>query len=524
MKLYEICLFFLHHADHNMINASLETLQCLLRTESSLFLYLINTPGGLMQSSISVSQPDRTSSPVQDSDLLPHLPTDISLQSISDYVAESTVDPVLSISEGMPPPPVLDKPPIPKPVEVEETPPKLEPAAKEVEETIEDLDIGNFLGEGVSIQYLARLLVSKFLLSKEKNTLILDSLVRVSVKTLALTCMCEVMTQNPQVWNLPVSLEETDLFTTVSISDLSRFLDHEDPGLRGTAARLLCIVLRGASVESGGQLSTWFDEGCAMDSSELTGLLLAALKDNSSLTIKQALSGIKILLPRLIESSCTDCTARLLEIIPTLATNSYWLIKVEVCDLLSKLDPLATSFILPEWSARTSSALMSLLADEDLRVRQAAAATLADISRNIFHDRNNLAYEKSKIIYQDMCLSGRDEPLLHQPQEIPKPKISDSPSAFQVILGVYDLLKTASSKHLMFGCIEALHKMVEKFPPTEHPGVWGIHMPRVTRPSVLKEATLQPPASSILNSLIVLVESSVPCVDKEVHADRKSVV
>ena len=37
---------------------------------------------------------------------------------------------------------------------------------------------------------------------------------RVSVKTLALTCMCEVITQNPQVWNLPVSLEETDLFTT----------------------------------------------------------------------------------------------------------------------------------------------------------------------------------------------------------------------------------------------------------------------------------------------------------------------
>ena len=39
-------------------------------------------------------------------------------------------------------------------------------------------DIGNFLGDGVSIQYLARRIVSKFLLSSEKGSLIPDSVVR----------------------------------------------------------------------------------------------------------------------------------------------------------------------------------------------------------------------------------------------------------------------------------------------------------------------------------------------------------
>ncbi len=32
---------------------------------------------------------------------------------------------------------------------------------------------------------------------------------------------------------------------TVTVSDLTQYLDHEDPGLRGSTARLLSILLRG---------------------------------------------------------------------------------------------------------------------------------------------------------------------------------------------------------------------------------------------------------------------------------------
>ena len=31
----------------------------------------------------------------------------------------------------------------------------------------------------------------------------------------------------------------------VTVSDLTQYLDHEDPGLRGSTARLLSILLRG---------------------------------------------------------------------------------------------------------------------------------------------------------------------------------------------------------------------------------------------------------------------------------------
>ena len=51
------------------------------------------------------------------------------------------------------------------------------------------------------------------------------------------------------------------------------------------------------------------------------------------------------------------------------------------------------------------SVLTSLLADEDARVRQGAASSLAKLSKNIFHDRRNLAYEKTKLIYQEFYFS-----------------------------------------------------------------------------------------------------------------------
>ena len=116
---------------------------------------------------------------------------------------ENSVEPVLSMSEDLPPPvSPIDPPPDPVPDPADPTDDQVslrvdEEAAAAPEEV--DLDIGSITGGGVSIQYLARLLVSRFLLGPEKGELVPDSVVRVSVKTLALSCMCEIILQNPQV-------------------------------------------------------------------------------------------------------------------------------------------------------------------------------------------------------------------------------------------------------------------------------------------------------------------------------------
>ncbi len=47
-----------------------------------------------------------------------------------------------------------------------------------------------------------------------------------------------------EVWQLELieGEEEEDEFTGVLVSDLVLYLDHEDPGLRGQAAKLVCKV------------------------------------------------------------------------------------------------------------------------------------------------------------------------------------------------------------------------------------------------------------------------------------------
>ena len=47
------------------------------------------------------------------------------------------------------------------------------------------------------------------------------------------------------------------------------------------------------------------------NSDEISHMLISSLKDSSSLTIKQALSGIKLLIPQLLEADLVSSTSRL---------------------------------------------------------------------------------------------------------------------------------------------------------------------------------------------------------------------
>ena len=78
------------------------------------------------------------------------------------------------------------------------------------------------------------------------------------MKTLALSCLGEVSLLCPQIWTLPLYLDNQEHLTSVKVSDLVAFLEHEDPGLRGAAAKLVFRVLRGACLESGGKPERWF--------------------------------------------------------------------------------------------------------------------------------------------------------------------------------------------------------------------------------------------------------------------------
>ena len=175
------------------------------------------------------------------------------------------------------------------------------------------------------------------------------------------------MSLSPQVWNLPLLPSSTDSFTSVLISDLVLYLDHQDPGLRGAAVRLVFRVLRGASVESGGRLARWFQTS-DRDQAELLALLTDLVEDESSIVVRQVLSGALLALPELVQCEESREVVGLLERLGGLASNKYWLVRLELCHLLSATDSLAASYTWPSWERSRLDSLIKMLSDEDSRV------------------------------------------------------------------------------------------------------------------------------------------------------------
>ena len=156
----------------------------------------------------------------------------------------------------------------------------------------------------------------------------------------------------------------TDSFTSVQISDLLLYLDHQDPALRGATARLVFRVLRGASVESGGRLRRWF-QNTERDHVELI-----------SITLRQVLGRATLALPELVQCEESRDVVKLMERLPSLVTNKYWLVRLELCNLLLSIDSLAATFTWQSWDQSKMTVLTTLLSDEDTRVRSASAQAL----------------------------------------------------------------------------------------------------------------------------------------------------
>ena len=97
-------------------------------------------------------------------------------------------------------------------------------------------------------------------MSPSKGKLIPDKEVRVSNKALAIGCLAKAIAMSPKVFLLTLyaDTDEEDI-TSVLIRDVANYTEHEDPQLCGSVAILLGQVLKGALIESGGDLELWYN-------------------------------------------------------------------------------------------------------------------------------------------------------------------------------------------------------------------------------------------------------------------------
>lgn len=110
---------------------------------------------------------------------------------------------------------------------------------------------------------------------------------------------------------------------------------HEDPQLRGQAALLACSILT-HKIE--GQ-TIW-----TVEHSQLVAIVHQTLKDKESSACRLAVQGLQHCLPRALETQLNSEVMPLLNCLVAVASNPYWLVKVDLLDLLGSLPWITLEF------------------------------------------------------------------------------------------------------------------------------------------------------------------------------------
>ncbi|KAJ8959892.1 hypothetical protein NQ318_011628 [Aromia moschata] len=416
-----------------------------------------------------------------------------------------------------------------------------------VENDIEEIDIGDFLDKDVPLIYCTRVIAKLFLLSGSPKTCIPDKRVRVSVKSLALSCLSSIFLIYPSGVLLYLdksycgdSKVTNKRISSQRISELLLLKDHADPQLRGNVRMLVANFLKAVLTSSEGDYEKWLtinssrEPPTSLSMEELVKLLAEGLEDESSNCIRQTLLSLNVTFKYLAESSTSTSVIPLLTILPLLSRNPYWLVKVALCELVSKIDYITVHYVMgsSEFQRKVIfNVLFELLADDDQRVRTSAANSVVRIIPCLYFEEHEIGEEPatSKAVMEKNGLlkSLHDSKMdtsvnkKHFIRNMPFPfdqlpnegcdRIDFSLSKITVTL--YNTILTATSKHLIGGCIETLSLLSNSYPSTVYKNCWCTS----DISKSMENASAKIP--DLLSLCISFLSSSVHVYDLQIHID-----
>ncbi|XP_058802645.1 huntingtin isoform X2 [Phymastichus coffea] len=354
-----------------------------------------------------------------------------------------------------------------------------------------DLAIGGFTDNAPVLRYCSRLLVSSFLLTGTPNQLISDKLCRVSVKSLALTCLGNILKFHPDIFletlsNSPSKNEEIQM-----ISDILLFADHSDPQIRGNLSMMIGYFLQGMLVCNKRYFEEDNEKHC-VTMGNLIKLILKGLEDESATTCRQTLTSLGVFLPSLLESNKSEYAIVILNVLPCLVQNPYFLVKIKLTEILSDLPYTTIEYVTGDIKFQESiiNVLLRLLSDQDQRVRKAAGTAIVKIIPSLYYES---PYEDSVTrkasYYADYHLAAMLESpttstytehkllisSLTKPYDalFQPPKRNSHEEALSRILGLLaDRLLVFSSKYLAYGCCETLSLLSETYATSVYAKAW----------------------------------------------------
>ncbi|XP_014662838.1 PREDICTED: huntingtin-like [Priapulus caudatus] len=387
-------------------------------------------------------------------------------------------------------------------------------------------EIGS-LSSQPALVYCVRHLCRSFLLTGYRGCIIPDRHTRVSIKSLALGCIAAAVTLYPAVFFKPFFVQEDENITGVEdvqfIEDVCLYSTHSDPQLSGNTALLIgCLITALLSESRGGAIKHETSKHVDTTMQDLTDHLSCVLLQKSSVSIRLGLVALRSCLPLLLDSIYSQLGFSLAQQLLKLASNSYWLVKVELADVLGDLDYKVLSYLetskqqftlhkqVPFQDRVLHHVLLLLIGDEDMRVRQAAATTIVKIVPNLFFEMDSPQQDPVVTKARDLTCKFLDPVLTDE--QISQPTVHGLVRAYsqvagaaystglesalsRVIQALMQKLIQSTSNHLTLGCLHVLCLLSEEYSVPKFPSAWTCAtLPLVPSHSELTPTTKVNPA------------------------------
>ncbi|XP_032690213.1 huntingtin isoform X2 [Odontomachus brunneus] len=424
-----------------------------------------------------------------------------------------------------------------------------------------ETDIGNFTDSDMPIKFCCRYLVSSFLLAGKPGHLVPDKLFRVSVKSLALTCVGYILKLYPHLLTMTVTKESSCCNENKQlIADILLFANHPDPQIRGNIAMVIGTFLKSVFVQYGGSFQK-FETECAQKGHEnillgdMIKLLLKSLNDDSATTCRQTLDALNLCLSELLDSVNNEHGFTILTALPKLVKNPYFLVKVKLVDLLSKLSYITIEYITGQsFQEHFIDVIITLLGDQDQRVRHAASdAIVKSIPYLYYRHPQDDTITKKATQYTQQFLNAVTSSIseLSSYQDKHKPFVNTfiQPFVFlnhcnglnydlsveyslsRIVNILTEILTVHSSKYLIYGCCEALFRLSETYPTTVYMRGWDCILPKTILKkskktsdrldandvSFINDIISSPVGSGLLSLTLPLLTSSTISLDLSTH-------
>uniref|UniRef100_A0A3P9BVB5 Huntingtin n=1 Tax=Maylandia zebra TaxID=106582 RepID=A0A3P9BVB5_9CICH len=386
--------------------------------------------------------------------------------------------------------------------------PKDEPAEPEPDNKPSRIKgpIGHYTDHSAEpLVHCVRLLAASFLLTGQKNGLIPDKEVRVSVKALALSCVGAAAALHPEAFFNSLYLEPLDGVPVQQyISDVLGLIDHGDPQIRGATAILCAAIIQAALTKTRFNIHTWLASvqsatGNPLSLVDLVPLLQKTLKDESSVTCKMACSAVRHCITTICSSTLSEIGLQLVIDLFALKDCGYWLVRTELLETLAELDFRLVNFL--ERKTETlhkgdhhytgrlrlqdrvlNDVVIHLLGDDDPRVRHVAASVVRRLVSRLFYDCDQGQVDPVVAIARDQS-SVYLQLLMHETQPPSQFTVSTITRTYRgynmsntisdvtlennlsrVVAAVSHALTSSTSRALTFGCCEALCLLASNFP------------------------------------------------------------